>query len=111
MLLVLGVDVSRQKIYFASKINTATELRSLSMGGDEDIFDSRVDRRVHDEFVNGLFACRLIGCYNVAGPNSYLAGPRASVYTWHFENNYSIAMATNTRWTTSFILIYVAYKK
>ena len=60
MLCASDVDVSKQRIYFALKTETASELRSLTLSSSEDFFDSSVERRVDDEFMNGLFACRPI---------------------------------------------------
>ena len=60
MLCASDVDVSKQRIYFAIKTETASELRSLRLSSSEDFFDSSVERRVDDEFMNGLFACRPI---------------------------------------------------
>ena len=58
MLRVSDVDVSKQKVYFSLKIDTVSEVQSLTLG--DDIFDSNVARRVDDEFMNGSFACCLI---------------------------------------------------
>jgi len=60
LLCASDVDVSKQRIYFAIKTETASELRSLTLSSSEDFFDSSVERRVDDEFMNGLFACRPI---------------------------------------------------
>ena len=47
------VDVSRQKIYFAFKTDTTTELRSVSLGAAEEVFDRSVQKQIDDEIING----------------------------------------------------------
>jgi len=64
---ISDVDVSRQKIYFALKLETS-ELRSVSLGGDGDLFDKTIERRVDDEFMNGLYAHRLICWFTAKWP-------------------------------------------
>ena len=48
------VDVSRQKIYFAFKTDRTSEVRSLSLGSADDVFDRNVEKHVDDEMINGL---------------------------------------------------------
>ena len=47
------VDMSRQKIYFAFKTDTTSELWSLSLGAADDVFDSTVEKQIDDEIING----------------------------------------------------------
>ena len=54
MLRVSDVDVSRQKIYFAYKTESTSELRSVSLGAAQEVFDSSVEKQIDDEIVNGL---------------------------------------------------------
>jgi len=49
------VDVSTKKVYFASKTDTVSKLRSLTLGDDADeIFDSNIEKQIDDEIINGL---------------------------------------------------------
>ena len=50
---VSDVDVSREKIYFAFKTDTTSELRSVSLGAAEEIFDRSVEKQIDDEIING----------------------------------------------------------
>jgi len=51
---VTDVDVSRQKIYFASKTDATSEVRSVTLSSSDDVFDSGVDHIINDEVINGL---------------------------------------------------------
>jgi len=51
---VTDVDVSRQKIYFASKTDATSEVRSVTLSSSDDVFDSDVDHIINDEVINGL---------------------------------------------------------
>jgi len=56
VLRVSDVDISRQKIYFAFKADTSSEVRSVALSGDAEVFGSRTQNRpVDDEVINGLY--------------------------------------------------------
>jgi len=52
---VSDVDISRQKIYFAYKTDATSEVRSVTLGAADEVFDGGVEKNIDDEITNGPY--------------------------------------------------------